>query len=138
MSSFGDRLRQVREARGWSQEKLGFECCEVTKATISKWELGRAEPGLGHLSRLRQIFAPDNMTLDWLIDDAVSGGNLVRAWARVMDGDVERYALSPRLAETSEEVALLTRFRAMTPKQRRGLTDLIDFQADQKAGSGKP
>jgi transcriptional regulator with XRE-family HTH domain len=124
MPSFGDRLRQVREARGWSQEKLGFEC-EVTKATISKWELSRAEPGLGHLSKLRQLFADDNMTLDWLIDDSVSASNAMRNSQSIREAAAEPYLRSPRLAESADELALLVRFRQLNPKQRRGLVDFL-------------
>lgn len=132
MSSFGDRLRQVREAKGWSQEKLGFEC-EVTKATISKWELGRAEPGLGHLSKLRQLFVDDNLTLDWLIDDAVSASNAVRDAQYLRDGEPALYARSPRIAESAEEMALLVRFRQMDARQRRGLVDLLGMNAETGA-----
>lgn len=41
MSIFGDQLKQARDAKGWSQERVGFEL-DVTKATVSKWEIGRA------------------------------------------------------------------------------------------------
>lgn len=39
MSTLGERIRQCREARGYSQEQLG-KLLGVTKGAISQWELG--------------------------------------------------------------------------------------------------
>ena len=37
--SFADKLMELRRIRGWSQEELGNRL-EVTRQTVSKWELG--------------------------------------------------------------------------------------------------
>ncbi|SOD53919.1 helix-turn-helix domain-containing protein [Pseudoxanthomonas wuyuanensis] len=120
MSNFGTRLKEFRDARGWSQERLGFEL-EVTKATISKWETGRAEPGLGNLAKIRRLYALDGLTLDYLIDDAVAAKSHVDASRYVRDAADE----SPRLAQSQDEMALLTRFRALSSSRRRGLLDFL-------------
>lgn len=118
MTSFGDRLRQFREARGWSQERVSFEI-EVTKATISKWETGRAEPGLDNLARLRRLFAPYGATLDYLVDDQFEA----QASLRIRESPPD--AVSPRIASDDGEVAILARYRALTAVQRKGLLDLL-------------
>ena len=129
MTTFGDRLRQVREAKGWSQEKLGFEL-DVSKANISKWELNKGEPRLRHLARLRQLFVGDHMTLDWLIDDAVAAKNMLLSWNHIKDGAAPAYELSPRLAESAEELALLVRYRRMSKRGRRAIVDLMETNAE--------
>lgn len=124
MTNFGERLRHVREAQGWSQEKLGFEV-DVTKATVSKWELNQSEPRLKHLARLRQLFGDSGMTLDWLIDDAVSIKNIAKAFRISEGGTPADYVSSPRLVQTSEELSLLVRFRRLSRRKRRAVVELI-------------
>ena len=103
MEDFGTRLKRFREARGWSQETVGFEL-DVSKATVSKWETGRSEPNLEHLSRIRALFARDGLTLDHLI----AGVETARALA-------ELPPRSARAAQSVDEEAMLARFRALTP-----------------------
>lgn len=113
MDTFGARLRALREARAWSQERLGFEL-DVTKATISKWENNRSEPGLAHLSLIRALFARDGLTLDHLV--AASG----------MLAD-ERATYEPRgQTENPDEDALLARFRQMPAHRRKALLELLE------------
>ena len=115
MDSFGSRLKSLRESRGWSQEKLGFEL-EITSATVSKWENGRSEPNLRHLEQLLRIFAKDGMSLDWLI--VGKGG----ASKRPRPGT----ETSPRTADTLDEQALLARYRLLSSKKQRMLLGLIE------------
>lgn len=117
MSSFGERLKRVREARGWSQERVGFEL-EVTKATVSKWETGRAEPSLDNLAKIHRLFRSGGGTLDHLV--AGSGEDQ----PRVADEEAA-YALPRLRAESDEEASMLTRFRELKPKQRKGLLQLL-------------
>ncbi len=119
MDTFGSRLRGLREARGWSQEKLGFEL-EVTGATVSKWETGRAEPNLRHLELFLQVFAPDNLSLDWLVAGAPSGHR--------PDKPRKPIDPSPRAADTQDEQALLARYRRLPTKKRKMLLGLLEDQ----------
>ncbi|AWV05789.1 helix-turn-helix domain-containing protein [Marilutibacter maris] len=109
MEHFGARFKRFRDARGWSQEQIGFEL-NVSKATVSKWESGRAQPRLENLAEIRRLVAEHGMTLDYLIDGVGS--------ARVGEpGDTYQAGV----ARNAEEVALLTRFRALKPARRKGL-----------------
>ena len=45
---FGDKLSELRRKEGLSQEELGYKL-NVTRQTISKWELGQANPELDNL-----------------------------------------------------------------------------------------
>ena len=120
-STFGTRLKEFRDARGWSQERVGFEL-EVSKATISKWETGRAEPRLANLAKIRRLYASDGLTLDYLIGNTVAASKpSVRAHRHVNETTAE----SLWAAQNQEEVALLTRFRASSPSRRRSLLGLL-------------
>ncbi|ALN63412.1 helix-turn-helix family protein [Lysobacter antibioticus] len=118
MDTFGSRLRGLREARGWSQEKLGFEL-EVTGATVSKWETGRAEPNLGHLELFLQVFAQDNVTLDWLITGKKSGSAKTDKARKASEP-------SPRAADSQDEQALLARYRRLPAKKQKMLLGLLE------------
>ena len=43
--SFGKKLRALREAKDWSQTKLGHEA-EIEPQYVSRMERGKASPGL--------------------------------------------------------------------------------------------
>lgn len=58
-----ERLKQLREKAGFSQEQLA-EQLHVTRQAISKWELGKAEPSIDVLLQLASIY---DVTLDYLI-----------------------------------------------------------------------
>lgn len=50
-SSFGTVLRQLREARGLTQEQLGFEC-GLRRTFISVLELGQQQPTLTSIFKI--------------------------------------------------------------------------------------
>lgn len=54
MEPTGKRLREWREARGWSQARLGTET-GVTQGTVSKWESGDASPEAAPRVRLLEL-----------------------------------------------------------------------------------
>ena len=54
MNGIGSRLREWREARGWSQSRLGSEV-GVSQGTISKWEHEDASPEAGPRVRLLEL-----------------------------------------------------------------------------------
>ncbi len=62
--SFADKLMELRRTRGWSQEELGNRL-EVTRQTVSKWELGQTTPEMNKLVELSALF---DIGLDELLD----------------------------------------------------------------------
>lgn len=60
---FNDRLMELRKSKGWSQEELGDKL-EVTRQTVSKWELGQTTPEMNKLAALSELF---QISLDELI-----------------------------------------------------------------------
>lgn len=58
MNSVKDKIYKLRKRQGLSQEELGFEI-DVSRQTISKWELGTSEPDLKNLQALSKFFKVD-------------------------------------------------------------------------------
>lgn len=65
--SLGEKLLQLRKQKGLSQEQLG-EQIEVTRQTISNWELGDTSPNPEQLKRLSRLF---QVSIDELLGNEV-------------------------------------------------------------------
>lgn len=118
MKTFGGRLRALREARNWSQEKLGFDL-GVTKATISKWESDQVRPRLDMLLRIKTLFADEAISLDFL-----SG---LQAGHKPATNGIPLAAqdTDPRLAQSQTELMLLMRFRSLSRPHQQALIRLL-------------
>lgn len=68
---FNEKLIELRKQKGLSQEALGYEL-NVTRQTISKWELGVSTPEMDKLVELSKYF---NISLDTLINDSINLNN---------------------------------------------------------------
>lgn len=124
METFGKRLKWARDAKGWSQERLGYEV-EVTGGTVSKWENDRAEPSLQHLAALWRTFRTEGVTLDFLIVPDVHAQLMVAAWKSIHESDGPAYIPDRRITTNIDEETLLIRFRAMDDQRRRALLALL-------------
>ena len=63
--TLGEKIKKLRKQRGLSQEALA-EKVNVTRQTISKWELNQSSPDLDFIAQLSDIF---NVSSDYLIKD---------------------------------------------------------------------
>ena len=66
--SLGNRILELRKKTGLSQEQLG-EKVNVTRQTISNWELGETAPNPEQLKLLSQIF---HISIDELLDNDIN------------------------------------------------------------------
>jgi transcriptional regulator with XRE-family HTH domain len=68
---FGANLRRARQAKGLSQEELGF-LCKLHRTAVSKHELGEREPLLGTAVKLAAVLevSPEALCagVGWLPD----------------------------------------------------------------------
>jgi len=64
--NLGNKILQLRKKSGLSQEQLG-EKVEVTRQTISNWELGETTPNPEQLKKLSKTF---NVSIDEILDNA--------------------------------------------------------------------
>ena len=63
--NLGNKILQLRKKNGLSQEQLG-EVVDVTRQTISNWELGETTPNPEQLKRLSKAF---NVSIDEILDN---------------------------------------------------------------------
>ena len=61
--ALGEILTNLRKAKGLSQEQLAEEL-NLTRQTISKWELNQSTPDIDYLLQLSNFFG---VTTDYLI-----------------------------------------------------------------------
>lgn len=74
---FGDKLSLLRRKNGLSQEELG-EKLNVTRQTISKWELGQSKPDTDKLIEISKLLNADFNQLandDIIMQDNLSNNN---------------------------------------------------------------
>ena len=62
--NFNEKLIELRKKQGLSQEELGYKL-NVTRQTVSKWELGQTTPEMDKLVELSKLF---NISIDELIN----------------------------------------------------------------------
>lgn len=63
-----DRLRQLREVRGWTQQELA-DMCGVNKLQVHRYETGITAPPADKLRRLAEVFGVSSDYLLGLTDD---------------------------------------------------------------------
>ena len=63
--NFNEKLIKLRKENGLSQEELGYKL-NVTRQTVSKWELGQTTPEMSKLVEMSKLFG---ITLDELTDN---------------------------------------------------------------------
>lgn len=76
--TFGERLTNLRKAKGLSQEQLAQEL-DLTRQTISKWELDQSTPDLEYIVKLSDFYG-------------VSTDHLIKGEASKPDSDTVKYA----------------------------------------------
>lgn len=62
---FNEKLIELRKKEGLSQEELGYKL-NVTRQTVSQWELGQTTPEMDKLAEMSKIF---NISVDELINE---------------------------------------------------------------------
>lgn len=63
--NFNEKLIELRKKEGLSQEELGYKL-NVTRQTISKWELGQTTPDMDKLSEISNFFG---ISIDNLLNE---------------------------------------------------------------------
>ena len=63
---FADRIKQIREEQGMSQERLA-EKLNVSRQAVAKWEAGSAMPDIDNLVEISNMF---QVSLDYLLKDS--------------------------------------------------------------------
>ena len=76
--TFGEKIQILRKQAGLSQENLA-EKLNITRQTVSKWELDQSTPELEYIAKLADLY---NVTTDYLIRenaDSTGAGDISEA-----------------------------------------------------------
>lgn len=96
--NYGNRIAELREQRGWTQEELATSV-GITRAALSHYEKNRRKPDFETLTRLADRF---NVSIDYLI-------GRTKHEKMNMDSDVREFADNLELSDED----LLERFNLM-------------------------
>jgi transcriptional regulator with XRE-family HTH domain len=121
------RLKELREAKGWSQEEL-CKRAGLSQSVIAKSERGRNSPGSDVLDKLAEAL---DCTIDYLLGRGPDYENVARAAAR-MAFDV--FAFRMPLAKEHEERcrrALQHVDAPRTAKGWRSFAEMLNLAAGQ-------
>lgn len=97
-----EKLIDLRKKAGLSQQELA-EKIDVTRQAISRWEVGSALPTMENLLALRKLYG---VTLDYLVDDAVSKPNMAIE-QEIMIRDLEKQIRKQRILLISVCILLI-------------------------------
>ena len=59
-----NQIYKLRKKQGWSQELLA-EKLNISRQTLSKWDLGDSKPNIDNLIQIRNVF---DVTYEYLLD----------------------------------------------------------------------
>ncbi len=135
--TFGERLQEIRKAGGLSQEQLA-EKCNVTRQSVSKWELGQGYPETEKLLALCRIL---NVSLDHLMQDEMAGSSapepvaadspyrgFLGKWVTILLYDKEFRGLP-----LAAIVAVNSEYVMFESKAKKGLFKLADIRSITEA-----
>ncbi|HCO62537.1 MAG TPA: transcriptional regulator [Clostridiales bacterium] len=89
---FGETLKAMRKAKGYTQEELAIKL-NVVRQTVSKWEKGLSVPDADLLLKLADVL---DTTVSVLLGGTVSEG----------EEGTEKDAIAQQLAKISEQMAI--------------------------------
>ena len=139
--TLGDKIFQLRKQQGWSQEELA-ERCQVSRQSVSKWEINQSVPDLDKLVTLSRIFG---VTTDYLLKEeqeetiCQDTGEPVETIWRVSGREAEDYLAQK--GETAVRTAAGTALCVLSPSWLIGLGCLAEYgllpvTEDQAGGVG--
>ncbi len=116
MSSFGERLKELRKFKGLSQKALA-ECLDVSKSSINMYEHSVREPSLDMLETIADFF---NCDIDYLLGKS----NIVNRlqYNAFVDSDF------PALSDHEKQV--ISRYRA-NPAMQPAIDKLLGLENEE-------
>jgi transcriptional regulator with XRE-family HTH domain len=116
MRQIGLKLKELRDAKGWTQDDLA-EATGMNRVTIAKYESGRSEPKSASLGKLAMALGVDANTILG-IDDGLT-------------------ASTPINDLSEDEIVLLERYRALSDEDKELLrSDALRMKREAEKGAG--
>lgn len=96
---FSNKLMELRKEKGWSQEELGNKI-DVSRQTVSKWELGQTTPEMNKLIEISRLF---QITVDELICANSNYDSKEKPPVRLQEGEHKAGSRLPHYEYISEK-----------------------------------
>ena len=137
-----NRIRELRRARGLSQQRLAEIVC-VHQTAVSQWESGRTTPDLEIAQNLARFFG---VTVDELLgcdtSRTPSGSRWIPVYGRVAAGIpieaiediIDEEEISAEMAKNGEYIALQIHGDSMEPRMHEGDVVIVRRQDDVESG----
>ncbi len=107
--NFSEKLIKLRKEKGLSQEELGYKL-NVTRQTVSKWELGQSIPETAKMIEISKLF---EVNIDNLIDDnkeltdSINNNEVVKEIKETTDTNTKKIKLPLKVILVSLAISLL-------------------------------
>lgn len=88
--TIGDKILNMRKARGWSQEELA-DRVGVTRQAVSRWEANSAKPDADKIVDISDLFG---VSADYLLRDQYAGEGELPGSAQEQEAQVSRPAVT--------------------------------------------
>ena len=109
--TFGDRIRELRDAKGWTQDDLA-DAAQVHRVTVAKYETGRLEPKSKTLGKLAAAL---NVDTDYLLGKS-----------KMSDDDRELWEIRNAARQDAERRILFMLAKNGSSKDVKQVVALID------------
>ena len=122
-SEFSQKLKDLRHDRGWEQKDLAQQL-NVSKSTISAWEIGRNQPSYELLSQLANLF---DVTTDYLLGLTDDWGNVTLSAGAISSNNNtvnSHNTINSAAPTTPDEAELLRLWKKAPPDKRAALLKL--------------
>ena len=117
-------MKDLRHDRGWEQKDLAQQL-NVSKSTISAWEIGRNQPSYELLSQLANLF---DVTTDYLLGLTDDWGNVTLSAGSISGNNNtvnSHNTINNATPTTPDEAELLRLWKKAPPDKRAALLKLL-------------
>jgi transcriptional regulator with XRE-family HTH domain len=113
-----NRIRELRESRGWTQEYLG-KLLNVQKSAISKYEIGRVQLTDEIINKLAKIF---NVSADYILGIS----NIKNPESLTLDEELQQLLNDPNTLVAFKD------FHNLSDTDKQEIINFIKFKKQQK------
>lgn len=117
-------MKDLRHDRGWEQKDLAQQL-NVSKSTISAWEIGRNQPSYELLSQLANLF---DVTTDYLLGLTDDWGNVTLSAGSISGNNNtvnSHNTINSATPTTPDEAELLRLWKKAPPDKHAALLKLL-------------
>ncbi len=143
MATFAERLRSLRQEKGWSQQRLA-DNLKLSKSSVNMYERGEREPGFETMEAIADLF---NVDMNYLYgrtdvkiaDPIVRDTDSSLAQSPIPPGQESKKAPGAKSGEVSDEEIKFALFGGgpVTDAQYEEVKQFVRFIKERDANAGK-